>query len=115
MFCASDERIVLGSKENLNENMANFSLKVKENEFILFIRHFVVRLQCEYYTLVSYCLQISIILSGRTFDTCMYVCTYVTKPNESLVLDCAGKVFAPILLSSFGFGVKNKSKYFCQY
>lgn len=35
MFCASDERIVLGSKENLDENMANFSLKVIETEFYI--------------------------------------------------------------------------------
>lgn len=48
MFCASDERIVLGSKENLNENMANFSLKVieKENRWnssVIRLQNFVFR------------------------------------------------------------------------
>lgn len=37
MFSASDEkRIVLGSKENLDENMANFSLKVIKIEIVLY-------------------------------------------------------------------------------
>lgn len=35
MFCPSEDRIVLGSKENLNENMASFSLKVIETDIIL--------------------------------------------------------------------------------
>lgn len=47
MFCASDERIVLGSKENLDENMANFSLKVTEIIIKYFFRqHFRFGILC---------------------------------------------------------------------
>lgn len=78
MFCASDERIVLGSKENLDENMANFSLKVIEKKIFHVFEEFFVRCKSFFFE--------------RENIRYMYVCMYVTKRYESLV-SLRGKIF----------------------
>lgn len=93
MFCASDERFVLGSKENLSENMEAFSLKV--------IFHWLFQLFAHYTRDRHWFIDFSVenLVWSRFFIVGNSYHVYVTLSYESLVR-CAGNIRANFLLSS---------------
>lgn len=95
MFSASDERYVLGSKENLTENMENFSLKV--NIQLIFAIH------AHLSSILSNLEMLSKFFFSSIIQSTIIFCTWLICSSRLCVFFCAGNVRAIFFRNNVSF------------